>query len=220
MRYRWLYQNRKKRKDRKINTTEPNRLQDDLVVPEPTPNGIRKLIAIIRRRIRQQGWATTLRWLYVILMSKLFGYVPLAYSKITDHVYVGSQHRTLGKLRLRTAGVTASINLREEFDDADKSFLFEDYLYIPVPDETPVTVEQLNQGIDFMKRMIEQGEKVYVHCASGVGRSVMLVVAYLMNEGMSFELAFETVKNVRPFVYLFPSQKARLLEFETLLQSA
>ena len=34
-----------------------------------------------------QGWKITLRWLYVILLSKLFGYVPLTYSRITPHIY-------------------------------------------------------------------------------------------------------------------------------------
>jgi len=207
----------KKRKDKTINSTKPNRLQDDLVVPEPTPNGIRKLIAIIRRRIREQGWGTTLRWLQVILLSKLFGYVPVTYSQITENVFVGSQHRTLGKLRLRAAGVTASINLREEFNYEDKSFIFEDYLHLPVPDETPVSVKRLEQGIEFIEAVIERNEKVYVHCASGVGRSVMLVTAYLMSQGMTFKSAFDAVKSVRPFVYLYPAQRQRLIEFETLV---
>ncbi len=206
-----------KRRATTISKVSPNRLQDDLAVPEPTPNGIRKMVAIIRRRVTQQGVWTTLRWLYVILLSKLFGYIPLSYSKVTEQVYVGSQHRLLGKLRLRSAGVTASVNLREEFDDAEKSLIFKDYLYIPVTDETPVSIDQLHEGITFIEKIVEQNEKVYVHCASGVGRSVMLVIAYLMTRGMSFQSAFDMVKAVRPFIYLFPSQQARLLEFEALL---
>ena len=177
------------------------------------------MVAIIRRRIKTQGWIITLRWLYVILMSQLFGYVPLSYSRVTSNIFVGSQHGALGKLRLRLAGVTASVNLRDEFDDADRSLLFEDYLYMPVPDETPVTIRQLERGIDFIRRTVNQGGKVYVHCASGVGRSVMLVVAYLMKEGKTLEEAFAMVKSVRPFVYLFRDQYARLMEFEEHLQT-
>jgi hypothetical protein len=191
-----------------------NRLLDDLNVPEPTPNGIRKMGVIIRRRIRLHGWIITLRWLYVILLSQLFGYVPLRYSQITPQLYVGSQHGFWGKLRLRMAGLTASVNLREEFDDAEKSLLFEDYLYIPVPDETPVSIEQLHKGIAFIQQVINKDGKVYVHCASGVGRSVMLVIAYLIQDGMTFEQALARVSEVRPFIYLFPSQHARLQEFE------
>ncbi len=171
------------------------------------------MIVIIRRRIRLHGWIITLRWLYVILLSQLFGYVPLRYSQITPQIYVGSQHGMLGKLRLRWAGVTASVNLREEFDDADKSLLFEDYLYIPVPDETPVSLEQLKKGIGFIQQVIDSEGKVYVHCASGVGRSVMLVIAYLIHTGMTFDEAFAAVKATRPFIYLFPSQHSRLQEF-------
>lgn len=175
------------------------------------------MISIIRRRIRTQGWITTIRWLYVILLSNLFGYVPLGYSRITEQVYVGSQQGWLGMIRLRTAGITASVNLREEFDDADKSFVFDDYLYLPVLDETPVSLKQLDQGIEFIEKNVVEGGKVYVHCASGVGRSVMLTVAYLMTQGMSFDSAFQAVKTIRPFVYLFPSQRQRLEKFEANL---
>lgn len=196
-----------------------DRLLDDLNVPEPTPNGIRKMLVIIRRRIRTQGWAVTLRWLFVILSSQLFGYVPLRYSQITPQIYVGSQHGFLGKLRLRMIGVTASINLREEFDDAENFLLFADHLYIPVPDERPVSLAQLREGIIFIQQILDKGGMVYVHCASGVGRSVMLVIAYLIQQGMSFDEAYATVKAVRPFVYLFPSQQARLHEFEDQLKS-
>lgn len=161
-----------------------------------------------------QGWRTTLRWLYVIFQSKLLGYVPLHYSRITPQIFVGSQHRFLGKLRLRFAGVNATVNLREEFDYGERSLVFDQYYYIPVPDETPVTIEQLDYGISIIERIVADGEKVYVHCASGVGRSVMLVIAYFMAQGMSFDEAYDKIKQVRPFIYLFPSQKDRLYEFE------
>lgn len=200
-------------------STKPTWLQDDLEVPEPTPNGIRKMVAIIRRRIRQQGWIITLTWLYVILMSKIFGYVPLSYSKITEQVFVGSQYRTLGKLRLRSVGVTATINLREEFDYSDKTWLFEDYVHIPVADETAVSIPQLQEGVHAIEQFIRDNKKVYVHCASGVGRSVMVVIAYLMTQGVTYKSAYATVKSVRPFIYLFPAQRSRLLEFEASLQS-
>jgi len=176
------------------------------------------MVVIIRRRIRTQGWVITLRWLYVILLSKLFGYVPLQYSRITPQVYVGSQHGLLGKYRLRMAGVTASINLREEFDYAEKWILFEDYLHIPVLDEHAVSLDQLHDGIVFIQQVVNNGGIVYVHCASGVGRSVMLVIAYLIQDGMTFEEAYAKVKTVRPFVYLFPSQQERLHEFEDQLK--
>jgi len=172
------------------------------------------MIAIIRRRIKMQGWKITLRWLYVILLSKLFGYVPLTYSRITPHIYVGSQHRFLGKLRLRADGVNTTINLREEFDYSERSLVFENHYYIPVADETPVSIAQLEEGIQYIEARLAQGEKVYVHCASGVGRSVMLVVAYFIYQGMTFDEAFAKVKKVRPFVYLFPSQRDRMKAFE------
>lgn len=161
----------------------------------------------------------TLRWLYVILLSKLFGYVPLTYSQITPQIYVGSQHGLLGKLRLRLAGINATVNLREEYDYEDRRLAFDTYFYIPVTDETPVTIEQLHKGIVFIDDQITQGKKVYVHCASGVGRSVMLVVAYFMQQGMTYDDAFAKVKLVRPFVYLFPSQQERLQEFDSHLKS-
>lgn len=216
MLYKLLCRKRNNRKDCVINSE--NRLVDDLNVPEPTPNGIRKMVAIIRRRIRTQGWVVTLRWLYVILMSKLFGYVPISYSRITPDLFVGSQYKFLGKLRLRLAGITATINLREEYDYAERSIVFDKYLHLPVPDETPVTIPQLEKGITFIDEMLKQGEKVYVHCASGVGRSVMLVTAYFIQQGLSFNEAHAKIKKVRPFIYLFPSQKNRLKEFEVYLQ--
>lgn len=191
---------------------------DDIEKLEPTPNGIRKFFRIVQRRIRTQGLRTTLLWLYVMFVGIVFGYIPIRYSRITPQLFVGSQHNRLGKFVLSRAGVTASINLREEYDYESRTIIFDEYFYIPVPDETAMTIEQIEKGVGFIRQIIDHGGKIYVHCASGVGRSVMLVTAYLMTEGLTLTEAFNRIQAVRPFVYFFPSQQQRLEEYASHLQ--
>jgi len=72
-------------------------------------------------------------------------------------------------------------------------------LHIPTPDFCPPTTEEIKSGIDFMKKIVNTGKSVYVHCKAGRGRSVVAVVCYLLEvDNMTVEEAIDYVKQRRP----------------------
>ncbi|MDI1445302.1 dual specificity protein phosphatase family protein [Polyangium sp. 6x1] len=70
-----------------------------------------------------------------------------------------------------------------------------DYLQIPCWDMNAPSPEDADRAITFLAAHIAAGHRVYVHCASGVGRSVALVVCYLaLHKGMSVEQAIAWIR--------------------------
>jgi atypical dual specificity phosphatase len=69
---------------------------------------------------------------------------------------------------------------------------------LSVMDTDAPSIEQIQEGVKFMRSHIELGQKVYVHCKAGKGRSPLIVICYLMcHENMDYANAFKFVKNKR-----------------------
>jgi predicted protein tyrosine phosphatase len=179
-----------------------------------------QFIGIVLRRLRTQGLRVTILWLYAVGMAWLTGRVPLHYSRISPNLYVGPQFRRWGKKFLQRAGITATVNLRDEFDDEDHGLTFADYSYLPTIDNTAPSMPYLEEGVAFIRRIIEQGGVVYVHCGSGVGRAPTVAAAYLVaHEGLTVEEAVARITAARPFIRILPVQMARLHEYASRVRA-
>jgi len=102
-------------------------------------------------------------------------------------------------------GINAVIDLRAEREDDvllyDKNGI--DYLRLKVLDVMVPPEEMLEEGVEFIHRHIEAGDKVLVHCAKGRGRSAALTAAYLMRyDGLTFEEADSLLSSKRPLTQL------------------
>jgi protein-tyrosine phosphatase len=179
------------------------------------PKLLWELIVILVRRIRTQGLKRTLVWLWAVGFPYVTGRVPLRWSKVTPQLYLGPQYGSAGLAGLRRAGINASVSLRDEYDDAQFGLALADYSYLPTVDNTAPSMQHLDEGVAFIKRMVDDGKIVYVHCGSGVGRSPTVVAAYLIEQGKSMEEAIEQIHHVRPFIRILPEQIERLKEYET-----
>ncbi len=177
-------------------------------------------IRIIARRVRTQGVRTTLQWIIAVGIPRLTGRLSLRYSRITPNLYLGPQYGQKGKLVLEDAGITASISLREEFDDAEHELQLADYGYFPIEDNTAPSLENLDEGVAFIRRVIQGDGSIYVHCGSGVGRAPTMVAAYLIAEGDTVHEAVEKIQHARPFIRILPMQIERLHEYENHVRSA
>jgi hypothetical protein len=176
---------------------------------------IRKGARIVAHRLRTQGLRTTLLWMYARGLPKLTG-IPIArYSRVTPHLYVGPQYGRHGKRRLEWLGITASINLREEFDDAAHGLAFASYCHLPTEDDAAPTLADLERGISFIREALGTGGKVYIHCAGGVGRAPTMAAAYLISEGLKRDEAIALIRRARPFIDITPPQLAQLAHFES-----
>jgi len=122
--------------------------------------------------------------------------------------------------RLRRQGVEAVVNLcAERSDNARRLRAAQmDYLWLPVADTHPPTVEQILQGLAWIEQRVYAGHKVYMHCAAGMGRSVTLLACwYLYTCEMSVPQVLEFVKRRRPQAALTRRQLHRIEEIAMLL---
>ncbi len=171
---------------------------------------IQKGWIIFRRRLREQGLWITLQWAFGRGVPKLTG-VPLALnSRITPAVWVGPQFNQRGKRYLERRGVTGTVNLRVEFDDAANGLAFADYCYLPTVDDDCPSPEHLQKGVDFIRTVAADGGQVYIHCKAGVGRAPTLAAAYFIAEGSSVDEALALIRRRRPFIVITPPQMESL----------
>ena len=177
-----------------------------------------KAYRILARRIRRHGLKVTLIWVYGRGLPKLTGIPLLQYSEVTPQVYVGAQYGKRGKNHLIKNGINADVNLRIEFDDAEHGLDLAQYCYLPTIDDDAISMEHLQEGVKFITDVVNAGEKVYIHCAGGIGRAPTMATAYFISTGMSMDEAINLIKQARPFIYIMPPQMERLREFEQAYQ--
>jgi protein tyrosine phosphatase (PTP) superfamily phosphohydrolase (DUF442 family) len=143
-------------------------------------------------------------------------------SWVTAHLAVGGRIRPEDIHSLGLLGVTHVIDTRSEYSD-DKVALGNEHielLYLPTPDTYPLSIEQLKQGAAWANEKIRVGGRVLIHCEHGVGRSVLLTCAVLIDSGMSARDALELVKQKRWQAAPNLRQIAKLREFEKEYSSA
>jgi protein-tyrosine phosphatase len=175
-----------------------------------------KAIRIVIDRLRTQGVKTTLIWFGVRGVTFITG-IPFAeYTRITPQVFVGPQFRMHGKRKLERMGINGSVNLRTEYDDAAHGLIFDNYCYLPTVDNEEPSVEQLKQGVEFIRRITTEGGKVYIHCAAGMGRAPTMAAAYFISRGIPLTEAIALIKESRPFIRIMPLQMEQLKEFEKI----
>ncbi len=140
---------------------------------------------------------------------------PFEYNIIIPQLYLGTNACCTVHFEkdLLTQGVRADISLEAERIDAAHGAEY--FLWLPTIDHTAPTMAKLRVGTHVMRELIQNGEKVYVHCRNGHGRGPSLVIAYFILTGDDYETAFNKVKKGRHVIHLEDVQIERLKEFET-----
>lgn len=137
-------------------------------------------------------------------------------SWVTPSLAVGGRILPADMRRLAASGVTRVVDTRSEHKD-DETALGKvgiELLYLPTPDTYPLSVEQLQRGADWVNTQITNGQKVLIHCEHGVGRSVLLTAAALVEQGMGAHDAITLVQRRRWQAAPNHRQMQRLQEFE------
>jgi protein-tyrosine phosphatase len=179
----------------------------------PLLKTLRKGLRILVFRIRHQGIESTIQWMVGRGFPLLTGVPVFRYSEVTPQILVGPQFRTRGKRILENLGVHASVNLREEFDDRTSGLDLDAHCYLPTTDDHAPSMAHLFQGVNFIQREIAAGNKVYIHCAGGIGRAPTMAAAYFISQGDSREQALERIRAARPFINLSQEQMEQLDRF-------
>ncbi|MGH9600809.1 MAG: dual specificity protein phosphatase family protein [Terriglobales bacterium] len=121
---------------------------------------------------------------------------------ITDRVAVGGaiwDERRM--LEVVDAGITHILDMQVEFDD---TLLAEPYfvevLWNPVDDDfQSKPAEVFQRGVDFAFKALEDPEaKLLIHCAAGVHRAPMMMLALLRAQGWGLDEAMQHIQSLRP----------------------
>lgn len=149
----------------------------------------------------------------------IYGLPLERFSLITPNIYLGGQHSLKALEKMKDLGVEGVVNMRTSQPHRDTIEKMFRYLNLNTIDKTPPKIEDLKVGTQFMKEIIDNGGKVYVHCRMGEGRGPSMVIAYLMSQGDTFAQALSKVKNIRGFINLNKEQTKNLMNFEKIVST-
>jgi protein-tyrosine phosphatase len=127
---------------------------------------------------------------------------------ITDGIAVGggiwtSEHMA----EVARAGVTHILDMQIEFDDTTLAAPHGiRVLWNPIDDDfQPKPPEVFERGVGFARQALEEdGGKLFVHCAAGVHRAPMMVLAILCKTGWKIDDAQDVMETRRPVVDFAP----------------
>ncbi len=93
---------------------------------------------------------------------------------------------------LKASGVTSIVSVGSRFRGEVSSF---EVLYLDIKDHMPPSAEQASTAAEWISTRLRNGQRVFVHCHAGMGRSVTLVTYYLMSRGKSLQEAIGLVRS-------------------------
>jgi predicted protein tyrosine phosphatase len=122
---------------------------------------------------------------------------------LTDHVAVGGCFPMDRAAELAARhGVRAVVDLRQESRDDEQQLSAAGivFLHLPTPDLEPASVQMLDRGVRFVREHAAAGERVLIHCQHGIGRSPLLALCVLVDQGWEPLRALAHAKEVRAVV--------------------
>ena len=146
------------------------------------------------------------------------------FSPITDDLFIGTTPSAEDYNHLRGLGVRLVINMRVEYrprKDPHPTPL--ELLWLPTFDSplVPIPMRALHRGAKTALAAIQNGGKVYAHCAGGVHRGVTMGACILIAQGYTPQAAMELIKAKRlladPFVFYI---RSRILKFANQLSES
>ena len=101
------------------------------------------------------------------------------------------------------AGVTHIIDMQIEFDDTPLAEVHGiEVLWNPTDDDfQPKPPELFQRGVEFAQQALEMDHtRLFVHCAAGVHRAAMMLLAVMCSQGWELQAAQDTIESRRPVV--------------------
>ena len=154
------------------------------------------------------------------------------WTPVTQEIILGAIPLDHHLLHLRENRVTHLITLLEPFEQRpglvtplSETRLLQHGIKrttIPTQDFSPVEATHIANCVGLLHDQSKAGNKTYVHCKAGRGRSATIVVAYLLRHGIDGQIfssareAYAYLKKIRPQINLNDGQIAALEEYKRL----
>jgi predicted protein tyrosine phosphatase len=139
---------------------------------------------------------------------RVFG---LNISPVAANLFVGGQFAPTQWPALHALGVRAVLSMQAEYIDRFSGAPEPQFMRLIVPDFHAPTLEQIDEGVHFMRTAHVAGLPVLVHCHAGVGRAPLMAAAYLMASlRIDRTTALEALRAARPIIALNQRQYAQL----------
>lgn len=136
------------------------------------------------------------------------GWTP-EFDWLTEQIAVGGCFPVEHAAELAEAhGISAVVDLREEACDDHEALgrAGMRFLHLPTPDMHPAPLHMLEEGVRFATEHIRRGEKVLIHCQHGIGRSALLALCVMVDQGLDPLAAIRQAKDRRERVSPSPAQ--------------
>ena len=110
---------------------------------------------------------------------------------------------------LKNAGISTIVNLEEHTWNYDRFKV----KHIPVKEFKAPRLADIEEFVRFIDSEIRKGRRVVVHCYAGMGRTNLMLAAYLVYLGVEPENALNLVKEKRPYHIVNEEQEGALNEY-------
>ncbi len=128
---------------------------------------------------------------------------------VTQELAVGASFPMAFAARLaRDHGIGRVVDLRVEDRDDERVLQVHgmELLHLPTQDCCAISPAHLRDGVAFAVEGIARGQRVFVHCQYGIGRSALLALCVLVERGDAPLDAMARLKEARPAVSPGPEQ--------------
>jgi len=133
-------------------------------------------------------------------------------SQISPQLYIGGFMQARDGQWLMDRGITHIVNSSLELPNYFPGYF--KYLRLDLNDVSSQDLTKaLNNSYRFMKKAIDEGGIVFVHCFAGISRSSSQIIHYLMlNKNASFERSLDYVRRKHPRTNPNPGFQQQLME--------
>ena len=128
-----------------------------------------------------------------------FGKSSFDYSNITENILISGEYDENDIFTIQKLGINCVIDMRSEsiFDQSLFESIGIKYFNIPVDNFFAPELEQIDTAIEYIKSNISDENNILIHCKEGVGRSSLIIIAYLVTTGLDLFESMEVVKSHR-----------------------